>query len=178
MQREELERIMEAYGRDLFSFCCFVTRDRQDAEKLYQDTFLKLYESREKLHIDKNAKSFLMSVALNLYRNYRRKRSVRERIAGTAYSAEESWREVPDERENVEERALAGEACRALREAVRRLPDKYRLPVLLYYMENLTQREIARLMGLPEETVKTRLRRARAILRKDMEGQGYERSYG
>ena len=160
MQREELERIMELYGRDLFSFCRFVTRDRQDAEKLY---------------IERNAKSFLMSVALNLYRNVRRKCSVRERIAGTAYSVEESGRELPDEGAGVEERVLSGEACRALREAVRRLPDRYRLPVLLYYMEELTQREIAGILGLPEETVKTRLRRARAILRKDMEGQGYER---
>ncbi len=175
MQREELERIMELYGRDLFSFCRFVTRDRQDAEELYQDTFLKLYESRERLYIDRNAKSFLMSVALNLYRNVRRKRSVRERIAGAAYSVEESGQELPDEGEGVEERVLSGETCRALREAVRRLPDRYRLPVLLYYMEELTQREIAGIMGLPEETVKTRLRRARAILRKDMEGQGYER---
>ncbi len=175
MQREELERIMEAYGRDLFSFCCFVTRDRQDAEELYQDTFLKLYESREKLHIDKNAKSFVMSVAYNLYRNYRRRRSVRERITGAAYSLEESGQELPDRAEAVEERVLAEEMCRALREAVRRLPDRYRLPVLLYYMEELTQRETGRILGLPEETVKTRLRRARAMLRKDMEGQGYER---
>lgn len=175
MQREELERIMEAYGRDLFSFCCFVTRDRQDAEELYQDTFLKLYESREKLHIDRNAKSFLMSVALNLYRNYRRKRSVRERITGVLYSVEEREAELPDGEQPVEERILLRETCRALRRAVRRLPDKYRIPILLYYMEELTQREIAHIMKLPEETVKTRLRRAKAILRKDLEGQGYEK---
>ena len=67
------------------------------------------------------------------------------------------------------------ETCRALRRAVRRLPDKYRIPILLYYMEELTQREIAHIMKLPEETVKTRLRRAKAILRKDLEGQGYEK---
>lgn len=48
MSQEELKQYIDAYGKDLFSFCCSVTRSCQEAEDLYQDTFLKLYELREK----------------------------------------------------------------------------------------------------------------------------------
>lgn len=68
MNREELEEYMNAYGKDLYSFCCFLTQKRQKADDLYQDTFLKLYESKESLLLH-NPKSYLMSVAVNLYRN-------------------------------------------------------------------------------------------------------------
>ena len=66
MSREELEKYIYAYGKDLFSFCCLVTGSRQEAEDLYQDTFLKMYEVREGLSVEKNPKSFLMGVSVNL----------------------------------------------------------------------------------------------------------------
>lgn len=73
MKQEELEKYIYEYGRDLYSFCRHVTRSGQEADDLYQDTFLKLYELGEKLVIGTNPRSFLMGVALNLYRNHRRK---------------------------------------------------------------------------------------------------------
>lgn len=175
MQREELEQMIEAYGKDLFSFCCFVTHDRQMAEELYQDTFLKLYETMGKLTIEKNAKGFLTSVALNLYRNYKRKRSIRSRIAGTEYPAEEIAEQLPSGERSTEEQVVLNETCKILRSAVERLPDKYRIPVLLYYMEELPQKEIARILRLSEGAVKTRLRRARMILKHDLEEYRYEK---
>lgn len=60
MKQEELELYMDTYGKDLYSFCCCVTRNRQEADDLYQDTFLKVYEMGEKLEITTNPKSYLM----------------------------------------------------------------------------------------------------------------------
>ncbi len=77
MKQEELENYIYTYGKDLYSFCCCMTHSRQKANDQYQDTFLKVFEMGEKLVIRSNPKSFLMSVALNLYRNYKRKLSVR-----------------------------------------------------------------------------------------------------
>lgn len=85
MKQEELENYIDTYGRDLYSFCCCVAGSRQEADDLYQDTFLKLFELGERMVIRTNPKSFLMGVALNLYRNGRRKLSVRQRILGAAY---------------------------------------------------------------------------------------------
>lgn len=174
MSQEELENYIYAYGKDLLSFCCSVTRNRQEAEDLYQDTFLKLYEIRETLLITKNPKSCLMGISVNLYRNYKRKHSVRRRILGTQVSVEDAASSLPSGEEMTEEQILHREECELLRGAVKGLTDKYRIPVLLFYMEELSIAEIPGIMHLSEGTVKSRLHRAKKILRQRLEDCHYE----
>ncbi len=181
MRQEELEQYIRDYGKDLFSFCCSVTRSRDEAEELYQDTFLKLYEIGEKLVIETNPKSYLMGISVNIYRNYKRKLSVRQRIVGVTKSVEEMDVEPVSEARLPEEEVIEQEECRLIRSAVRQLPDKYRLPILLFYMEELPLSEIAAVLRLPEGTVKSRLYRAKKILKQKLEereGYGHERQYG
>ncbi|MDE6984924.1 MAG: RNA polymerase sigma factor [Lachnospiraceae bacterium] len=170
MKQEELENYIGTYGRELYSFCCCVTRNRQEADDLYQDTFLKLYELGESVVIRTNPKSFLMGVALNLYRNVRRKLSVRQRIVGIGVSLDENVENIPMEGQLTEDMMISKEECRIVREAVRKLPDKYRLPILLFYMEELSQAEIAAMLRISESAVKTRIHRAKKILREKLEG--------
>lgn len=170
MKQEELENYIGTYGRELYSFCCCVTRNRQEADDLYQDTFLKLYELGESVVIRTNPKSFLMGVALNLYRNVRRKLSVRQRIVGIGVSLDENVENIPMEGQLTEDMLISKEECRIVREAVRKLPDKYRLPILLFYMEELSQAEIAAMLRISESAVKTRIHRAKKILREKLEG--------
>lgn len=171
MKQEELENYIYAYGKDLYSFCCHVTRSRQEADDLYQDTFLKMYEMGEKVVVRTNPKSFLMSVALNLYRNHKRKLSVRQRIIGVSVAVDEAADSVADEERGTEDLVVAKEECLLVREMVRKLPDKYRIPILLYYMEGVSIAEIAALLQMSENTVKTRMRRAKKILKERLEGQ-------
>ena len=193
MSQEELEQYINAYGKDLFSFCCSVTRSRQEAEDLYQDTFLKLYESRENLVIEKNPKSFLMGIAVNLYRNYKRKKSIRKRIMGVPWSVEEMTTgnglcvlskaatgssagfpvDIPTQSRLVEEQIVLQEECALVRRVVQTLPDKYRIPILLFYMEELSLKEIAAVLKLSEGAVKSRIFRAKKILKQKLERQGY-----
>lgn len=170
MKQEELEKYIYTYGKDLYSFCCHVTRCRQEADDLYQDTFLKMYEMGEKLVIRSNPKSFIMGVALNLYRNYKRKMSLRERITGISVSVDEASDSIAGEGQETEELAVTEEERRIVRNAVAQLPDKYRIPILLSYMEELPMAEIAAILQMPEGTVKTRIHRAKKILRGKLEG--------
>lgn len=170
MKQEELELYMDTYGKDLYSFCCCVTRNRQEADDLYQDTFLKVYEMGEKLEITTNPKSYLMGVAYNLYRNIKRKRSVRQRIVGVCVPLDENAERIPLDGQLTEDLMISREECRIVREAVRKLPDKYRLPILLFYMEELSQAEIAAMLRISESAVKTRVHRAKNILREKLEG--------
>lgn len=73
----------------------------------------------------------------------------------------------------IAEDEAAPENSSELYEAVMGLEQKYRLPVVLYYIEGFRTAEIAAMLRLPEGTVKTRLRRAREILRKELEGVCY-----
>lgn len=168
MSLEELENIIYTYGKDLYSFCCFITRNRHEAEDLYQDTFLKLYEMREDLLIEKNPKSYIMSVSVNLYRNYKRKRSIRQTIVGTETSIDEKINEIPSNEMMTEEQIIIQEECRLLRIEVGRLPDKYKIPILLFYMEDLSLTEISKILKLPNGTVKTRIHRAKKILKQKL----------
>ena len=81
-------------------------------------------------------------------------------------------RYAPLEAEIAEDEA-APEGGGELYEAVMGLDEKYRLPVVLHYIEGFKTAEIAAMLRLPEGTVKTRLRRAREILREELEGACY-----
>lgn len=170
MRQEELEIYIDTYGRDLYSFCCCVTNDRQKADDLYQDTFLKLYESFDRITIRTNPKSFLMGVALNLYRNYKRKLSARQKITGIGVSIDENAGDIPSDEKAAEDMIIYEEERITVREAVNKLPDKYRIPILLFYMEELSQADIAEMMRISESAVKTRIHRAKKILREKLEG--------
>lgn len=161
MNQEELEAYIQTYGKDLYSFCCSMTHNRQEADDLYQDTFLKLYEIKDDVVIEKNPKSFLMSLSVNLYRNYKRKLSIRQKIVGIGLSLEENAVDIPSGEKMTEERIVEQEVCRIVRQTVKKLPDKYKLPILLFYMEDLAVTDISQILELPEGTVKSRIHRAK-----------------
>ena len=169
MSHEELEACIKENGKDIYSFCCHLTGNRQEADDLYQDTFLKMVELVERLDIKSNPKGYLLSVAVNLWRNRKRKFMLRQRITGPLQSVEEMETELPDREVSPEEQMISGEERRLIQEAVGRLPEKYRLPVLLFYMEELKLSEISEVLKVPEGTVKSRLFKAKKLLRKELE---------
>ncbi len=107
---------------------------------------------------------------MNLYRNYKRKMSVRQRIAGISASLDDHVESIPMEGLLTEDMIISKEECQIVRETVRKLPDKYRIVILLFYMEELSQAEIAKMLRISESAVKTRIHRAKKILRGKLEG--------
>lgn len=170
----ELETCIEEYGTEVYSFCLHLTGVREWADELYQDTFLTATERVGQLHNDEgaNLKSYFLSVAIRLWKNKRRKAAWRKRIAP------EQSMDVPDHAvlaqeaemtDSVETELLRVEERRYVQRAVDDLPEKYRVAVLLYYMEELTVAQIADLLHIPSGTVKSRLFQARKLLRKQLE---------
>lgn len=170
----ELETCIKEYGAEVYSFCLHLTGVREWADELYQDTFLTATERIQQLHNDAgaNPKSYFLSVAIRLWKNKRRKAAWRKRIApeqsmdakDSAVLAREA--ELTD---SIETEFLRAEERRYVQRAVDGLPEKYRVVVLLYYMEELPVAQIADLLHLPSGTVKSRLFQARKLLRKKLE---------
>ncbi len=73
MDRLELEQCIRKYGRDIYSFCKHLACNVQDADELYQDTFLKAVELQQKIDWQENPKSYLLSITVRLWKNRRRK---------------------------------------------------------------------------------------------------------
>ena len=177
MSREELEKYIYAYGKDLFSFCCLVTGSRQEAEDLYQDTFLKAIELNEKIDAAGNPKSYLLSIAVRIWNNRKRKYAWRKRIADfKSYTEGQDVEEEISAASTPEEHALRLEEVQTVRRLVAGLPERLRVIVLLYYMEELTVPQIAEILHIPQGTVKSRMYQARKALQKELE-VFYEEGY-
>lgn len=170
MTKFELEQCIKEYGRDIYSFCKQLTCNQQEADDLYQDTFLKALEQLEKLDRRDNSKSYLLSVAVHLWKNRRRKMAWRYRIAPSISFMEERDEDIACEvDESPEEKYFADEEKRLVQSAVDKLPERLKVCVLLFYMEQLSVTQIAKVLKVPEGTVKSRLYQARKLLEKELE---------
>lgn len=170
MTKQELTECIDTYGREIYSFCRHLTGNVQEADELYQDTWLKTVELLENIDSTGNVKSYCLSVAIRLWKNRKRKFAWRKRIAGTQdYLDEEGLEYLSDCSPTSEERILEEERDRMVWDAVGTLPEKLKTVTLLYYMEELDISQIAEAAGVPEGTVKSRLYQARKILEKKLE---------
>ena len=153
MTKQELEMCIDKYGRDIYSFCKHLTNNTPEADDLYQDTFLTAVKLKEQIEYANNPKSYFLSIALRIWNNKKRKFAWRKRIADV----------------QPEERITNQEKAEAIRTAVNRLPEKLKIVVLLFYMEDLSTAQIAETMRIPTGTVLSRLYQARKTLKKDLE---------
>lgn len=170
MTKQELEMCIDDYGKDIYSFCKHLTNNPLEADDLYQDTFLTATELKEKIEYDNNPKSYLLSVALRIWKNKKRKFAWRKRIADVQSIADERDADMGESAEpSLEERITIKEKDELIRRAVNRLPEKLKIVVLLFYMEDLSTAQIAETMKIPKGTVLSRLHQARKILKKELE---------
>lgn len=149
-----VEQAIEQYGDVVRRLARLNTTSVQDAEDIYQEVFIKLYRNQEHIENEEHLKAWLIRVTVNECHSQSRK----------AYRHHEVFMEdaAPIEQavEGFEERFMEDEVY----QKVEKLPKKYREVVLLYYYEDLSIKEIAELLQISENTVKTRLVRARSKL--------------
>ena len=167
MTIQELEQCILLYGKDIYSFCMHLTKEKASADDLYQDTFLEAMKKLAVIRYEDNPKSYLLSVAIRLWKNRVRKLAWRNRIAPQVgeTTLEQEGGATPD----VSEKAVANEERGMLWKAIDALDDRYRIPLLLYYMEEQSIAELAELLSIPQGTVKSRLHKARQLLEKELE---------
>lgn len=177
MEKEGLAQIVAVYGSDILRFCRITAGSSAEGDELYQDTMLTLLEKQNDLDGSQNVKSYAISVAMKLWKNKQRKAARRLRLVPQESLEELTQRGIqPGETASPEEALFQKSQVEILREMIRQLPERYRLPLQLYYSADLPVKEIAKLMKLPESTVKTRLRRAKAQLRQKLEEIDYDRT--
>lgn len=165
MTKQEFEEYVQAQGADILRFCRMTTASKIEGDELYQDTMLKLLEQLQHLNVDKNLKSYTLSVAIFLWKNQRRKYARRKRLASF-----ESY-EAQDESGNL--KVISADTKTPEQTVVQKmvfdLPEKYRTVIELFYSADLKISEIATCLQVSENTVKSRLRRAKMILKRKLE---------
>lgn len=168
MEAWEVERLVDEAGPDIYRFCFRLCKTRADAEDLYQQTFLKALEIELEVDWESNPKSLLFGIAYRLQKDKWRKFARRERLAPTV-----EMEEVADS-SDMENAVMADALSRELQAAIAGLAEKFRVPVVLHYQFETPLEEVARIMGIPRGTVKSRLDKARKLLRASLEEKGYE----
>lgn len=119
MNNMQLEQCIREYGKNVYAFCSQLTGNKQEAEELYQDTFLKAVELKEKMDRERNPGSYLISIALRIWKNKKRKYAWRNRIAKTEVFTEEmAGGESGRQEDSTEETFFRKEQQRQVREAV------------------------------------------------------------
>ncbi len=164
MDTKELEQFLSEYGRDIYSFCACLTGSRQEADDLYQQTFLVAMEKNE-MDMQKNLKSYLITIAVNVWNNQKRKFLWRKKKVDVIAVEEESWGQIPSSEESIESRILQKEMQEAVRNYVQELPDKMKTVILMFYMEEMSIEEISKALQIPDGTVKSRLHQGKAKLK-------------
>lgn len=176
MTRQEFQNLIEQHGKEIYSFCCRLTGNKEEADELYQEVMLKTMENRVKIDYAANPKSFLIGIAVGIVKNNRKKYARRQRIAPSGPITEEIETAFLVSREiSPEEQYITQEVIQLVRQETEALPDKYRIPVYMYYTAEMPVSEIARILHIPAGTVKSRLHKARIIIRKRLEDYGYEK---
>jgi len=151
-----VDDLVDEYKAPLFAFIIRMVNNRELAEDLFQETWIKVIRSVKRFRGDSKLSTWLFQVALNHCRDEMRKK-----------------RYVHVPLEEIEE--LAGGSApdpdrlhlaKEVRKIVAGLPDKMREVVVLKYYHDLMDEEIAEVTGIPAGTVKSRLHRASEIIRK------------
>ncbi|HEY7328232.1 MAG TPA: sigma-70 family RNA polymerase sigma factor [Gemmataceae bacterium] len=153
-QREEaaFEALLRRHGPLVWSVCRRVLAQEHAAEDAFQATFLVLVRKARSVSKQASIRSWLHGVALRVALRARQQEQLRRRREQETPSrspGEATWQDVRP----------------ILDEEIQRLPEKYRLPVILCYLEGQTNDEAARLLNCPRGTIATRLARARERLR-------------
>lgn len=174
METDEIMSLFNEYGDAIYNFCMYLAKNRHDGEDLFQQTFMRAIEISYRIDKHNNPKSYLMSIAVNVWRNTFQKRNRRARISQTMEMGSGEAENLKDHGADVEASVISKIMSDALLEIVNRLDDKYRIPVIMAYMEDMKISEIAAAISKPEGTVKRRIHEAKKKMRKEMEAMGYE----
>jgi len=143
------------YYPPIKAFLFHRTRNIQLAEDLAQDTFFRLWESREKIQPGKSLKSYLYQIANHLFIDYTRRVKVERR-----YTRHRSVHSNPSSTIDMDI---------SVQTAVDHLPEKYRVVFILSRAEGFSYREIAQTLNVSIKTVEHRIYRALDLLKKELE---------
>lgn len=167
-----LNRLIERWERPLLAFAWRYMHNTADARDLVAETFVRLYQQRQRLRPDTKLSAWLFTTLTNLCHNQHR---WRRRHPTVSFQAETDntvrFEEVlPSADRGASALMERDEALDHVIQAIDRLPHELKTTILLHHFEGLSYREIGDISGCSERGVETRLYRARQKLREDLAG--------
>ncbi len=172
LELADFDEVVRVYRPRILRFLLSSLADRDAAESLTQECFLKAWSARHQFRGDSSLSTWLTRIAVNLMRDHLRSRSLRfwQKTRGSALDVMDISDWVPDGRGTPESLALARSRVTEVWKAVGELSAQQRAVFVLRFVEEMELEEIARTIGMNLSTVKSHLYRALAIVRERMGG--------
>ncbi|MDI6845287.1 MAG: sigma-70 family RNA polymerase sigma factor [Candidatus Saccharicenans sp.] len=165
--REAFSRLVQSYQNKVFSLAVNIVRNRETADDLAQEIFLKAYLSLPRFRFESEFGTWLYQIAINHIRDYLRKRKKEKNDLRLEDIPEPSLPEKePGER--LAELQEEERRKKLLWQKLEEMPEKYRLIISLRDIQGFSYEEIGKILKLSPGTVDSRLHRARRLLRKKL----------
>jgi RNA polymerase sigma-70 factor, ECF subfamily len=173
LELADFDEVVRLYRPRIFRFLMGSLGDRDLAETLTQDCFLKAYTARHQFRGDSSLATWLTRIAVNLVRDYLRSRRMRfwQKTRDTALDIVDVGEWIPDGACSPEEVCLQQERVREIWRSVEKLSRQQRTVFLLRFVEEMELSEIAETTGMNTSTVKSHLYRALRIVRERVLGK-------
>lgn len=155
--------IVNRYQKQIFTLAYRLTNQVEDAQDLAQEAFLKIYQVLDKYDTSRPFFPWMYKVATNVCYTALRKKPQEEIPLDKVIEFAPT---VPQAATQPEDYTEVKETQRLVQQALAQLPEKYKVPMVLRYLEDMTYQQIADVMEVPITTIETRLFRGRSLLQK------------
>ena len=161
-----VERLIEDYGQDVLKIAYLYVKDQQLAEDIFQEVFYKVMKNYHKFEHLSSEKTWLIRITINTCKDLLRTSWLRRVTTfGTLEEQNQTQHEQPFD-------MTQSESNNELYEMIMKLPQRYKEVILLFYYEDFSYDEMAKILNIPKGTVQSRLARGREKLKKMMEERG------
>ncbi|WP_349409819.1 RNA polymerase sigma factor [Pseudalkalibacillus sp. SCS-8] len=164
MEAEEMtiEDIYEKYYKDVYHFAIYFTNNRNEAEDITQDTFIKAMRTIKTVKDPGKVKVWILMIAKNTAIDYSRK-------AGSRTIFPSIWKEERSTERTPEEEMVHKDSWEVVQRALLKLKPKYRSVIILRGIKEYTIMETAQVLGIPELKVRVDYHRAMKLLKKEVD---------
>lgn len=163
-----LEELLGKYKVAVYNLIYRMVKDKQEAEDLTQETFIKTFKSLPSFNEEYAFSTWIFKIATNNCIDFFRKRKLKTYSIDKPiqYKTSEIQQDHPDPDLNAEKSMMAQERSKLIKLAIDTLPNKYNEAIVLRHQQEKSYEEIAEILDLPLGTVKARIFRAREMLNK------------
>jgi RNA polymerase sigma-70 factor, ECF subfamily len=159
--------LLDEYGEKLTRLAYTYVKDWGKAEDIVQDTFVSFYEKQHHFRGECSLKNWLYKLTINRCKDYLKSSAYKRMVFGTIL---EKW--IPTSNSSPELKLISKSEYEELATHIMNLPIKYRECIIFYYQEELSVAEMSQMLHEKESTIKTRLHRARQMLKKALVAEG------
>lgn len=155
------EQILSFYEKAVFNYCLRITKNRVEAEDVTQETFIKIYTHRKSIDPEKNIKTWIFTIATNTAYDFLRKKKRKNETSledETIYNLKTYY-----PKESVQS---------DVEKALEKINPEYKKALVLFYQQGFKYEEIAEILSIPANTVKTHISRGKEELKELLKEYG------